>query len=181
LSGGARVAMAVGLSNFRVAGVIASSAGYPDSNLRQTLPFVVFATTGTEDFNHLEMRLLDATLTSPHLLAVFEGGHAWPPSVLAMQAVEWMEVQALRSGLVPRSNAAIDRLLQKRIAEADTLGTAPTVEQYLALRAIATDFDRLADVTAIRLRAEDLFRNGKVRDGFKRAAEEDDLGTGGQE
>src|SRR5262245_35710523 len=59
MSGGARVAFSVALgSSGHVAGVFASSAGYPDGTVRKTLPFPVFATAGTEDFNHLEMRQL---------------------------------------------------------------------------------------------------------------------------
>jgi len=58
LSGGARVALQFALANKVIAGVIASSAGYPDSQPRKTLPFALFGTAGTEDFNYIEMRLL---------------------------------------------------------------------------------------------------------------------------
>ena len=47
LSGGARVAMEVALGTGRIAGVIASSAGYPDAVPRKTVPFAVFGTAGT--------------------------------------------------------------------------------------------------------------------------------------
>jgi poly(3-hydroxybutyrate) depolymerase len=68
MSGGARVAFSVAFGSppGRVAGVLASSAGFPDDKPRKTLPFPVFATAGTEDFNHLELRRLDRALTSPH-------------------------------------------------------------------------------------------------------------------
>jgi len=49
MSGGARVAMQVALTNNQIAGVIASSAGYPDSEPRKSVPFGIFATAGTED------------------------------------------------------------------------------------------------------------------------------------
>src|SRR5581483_6306591 len=75
MSGGARVALQVALGSKAVAGVIASSAGFPDSQPRQTVPFPLFATAGTEDFNYLEMRRLDRRLTSPHRLVIFSGGH----------------------------------------------------------------------------------------------------------
>ena len=44
------------------------------------------------------MRLLDRALTSPHRLAIFDGGHVWLSSELAIEAVEWMELQAMKSG-----------------------------------------------------------------------------------
>jgi len=41
------------------------------------------------------MRLLDRTLTTPHRVAIFEGGHTWLSSDLAVKALEWMEIQAM--------------------------------------------------------------------------------------
>src|SRR5262245_44345184 len=77
MSGGARVAMTVALGTNRIAGVIASSAGFPDSRPRKSVPFAIFGTAGTEDFNYLEMRQLDRALTSPHRVVIFEGGHTF--------------------------------------------------------------------------------------------------------
>ncbi len=85
LSGGARVAMKLAMDTGRFAGVIASSAGFPDSQPRKAVPFDVFGTAGTEDFNYLEMREIDRTLTSPHRVAIFDGGHTWLPAELASE------------------------------------------------------------------------------------------------
>ena len=97
-SGGARVAMEVALGPNDVAGVIASSAGFPR---RQTpaigASFAVFATAGTEDFNYLELRRLDAALASPHYLHVFDGGHTVAPAAVATEAIEWLEIAAMRA------------------------------------------------------------------------------------
>ena len=62
MSGGARVATGIALGNKNIAGV--------------------------EDFNYMEMRLLDRKLTSPHFLAVFQGGHTLPPDDVAVDALE---------------------------------------------------------------------------------------------
>ncbi|HUP40875.1 MAG TPA: hypothetical protein VM115_12200 [Vicinamibacterales bacterium] len=94
MSGGARIALGIALASKSIAGVVASSAGYPDSRVRRALPFPIFATAGTEDFNHLEMRRLVRELTTPHRLAIFNGGHVWLSSDLALEAVQWMELQA---------------------------------------------------------------------------------------
>src|SRR5207248_9970489 len=98
MSGGARVATQDALNNNNIAGVIASSAGYPDSKPRASVHFAVFATAGTEDFNYIEMRQLDRKLTSPHHLAIFNGGHTLPPDEIALEAIEWMELAAMKSG-----------------------------------------------------------------------------------
>jgi poly(3-hydroxybutyrate) depolymerase len=174
MSGGSRVALGVALGSpkDRVAGVIASSAGYPDGKIRKTLPFPIFASAGTEDFNHLEMRQLDRALTSPHRLAIFDGGHVWLSSELAIEAVEWMELQAMKSGLKPRDEGEIDQLFARRQAAADA--AKADKDRFLALQAIAEDFDRLKDVRAIAARAAELGRDKNVRAALKRDREEDD-------
>jgi pimeloyl-ACP methyl ester carboxylesterase len=172
MSGGARVAFSVALgSPEKVAGVIASSAGYPDDKPRKTLPFPVFATAGTEDFNHLELRRLDRALSSPHRLAVFEGGHVWLSSDLAVDAVEWMELQAMKTGLKPRDDAEIDRLFEKRMSAAG--GGRADKAAYLALRAIAEDFDGLEDVRAVAAQATALGREKTIRAALKQDEDED--------
>src|SRR5262245_10345375 len=130
MSGGARVALTLALAGNNIAGVIASSAGYPDSQPRGSVPFALFSTTGTEDFNYLEMRSLDRKLTSPHFLVVFQGGHTLPPDDVAFDAVEWMELQAMRSGRRSRDPALADRILGKRRARIAT-STSPAETVYL--------------------------------------------------
>ena len=171
MSGGARVAFLVALGSNAIAGVMASSAGYPDATPRKRLPFPVFATTGTEDFNHMEMRLLDRELTTPHRLVVFEGGHRWLSAELATEAVEWMEVQAMKSRLKPTSDDELDRILAKRTAAANAL--TDEKEAFLACQSIAADFDGLRDVSTVVARAAALGRNKTVRDALKKDRDED--------
>jgi predicted esterase len=102
-SGGARVALRVAESTGKIAGVIACSAGFPDGHARKSAPFPIYATAGTEDFNYLEMRELDRTLTTPHRLVVFEGTHDWLPANLGDDALAWLEFQTVNSGSRPRN------------------------------------------------------------------------------
>jgi poly(3-hydroxybutyrate) depolymerase len=166
MSGGARVATGIALGKNNIAGVIASSAGYPDSQPRASVPFAIFSTAGTEDFNYMEMRLLDRKLTSPHFLAVFQGGHTLPPDAVAFDALEWMEVQAMQSGRRSRDDALVTRIVEKRrtrLAAAD--GPAETV--YL-LTALVSDFKGLADVSAEAVRLEQLSRQAEVKKALQR-------------
>ena len=171
MSGGARVAFSVALSSFKIAGVFASSAGYPDGKSRTTLPFPVFATAGTDDFNHWEMRQLDHDLTSPHYLAIFPGPHVWLSSELAVTGVEWMEIQSMKSGIKPRDEMEIDRILAKRTAAANQ--NAQDKDTFLALQSIASDFKGLRDVSEVSARAAELGKSKAVRDALKKDAEED--------
>jgi predicted esterase len=171
MSGGARVALAVALNSPAVAGVIASSAGYPDSTPRKTVPFPIFATAGTEDFNHLELRELDRALTSPHRLAIFEGGHVWLSSALATEAVEWMEVQAMKTGLAPRNDARLEAILTSRLTAADR--RANRKDTFEDLQSIVADFEGLKDMSSVTARATELGRDAKVRDAIRRGRDED--------
>ena len=138
MSGGARVAMGMALgSNNLIAGVVASSAGFPDSNPRKSVPFVVFGTAGTEDFNWLEMRSLDQTLTTPHHVAFFEGGHVWLSSELAAEAVEWLDLQAMKSGRMPRDEERVKMICSGRQARATAIGDV--WRHFQALEALHRD------------------------------------------
>src|SRR5262245_29637453 len=171
MSGGARVALSIALQSPAIAGVIASSAGYPDSVPRKTVKFPVFATAGTEDFNHVEMRMLDRELTTPHRLAIFEGGHVWLSSELAVEAVGWMQIQAMKSGLIPRDQGLVDRLFTERSAKIDLAKTdAPT---YLAAQAMVDDFSGFKDVASFAARAKELEKDKSVRETLKKERDED--------
>jgi dienelactone hydrolase len=172
MSGGARVAMQVALGGNNIAGVIASSAGYPDSQPRSTVPFAVFGTTGVEDFNYIEMRQLDRKLTSPHYLAVFDGGHTLPPDAIAFEAIEWMELQAMQSGRRTKDEALLDRLLEKR-RRLIAASTSATDTLHL-LDALVSDFRGLRDVSAEANRAKDLSKQSDVKKALKRERADED-------
>ena len=172
MSGGARVAMGLALGSPQIiAGVVASSAGYPDSQPRQSLPFVIYGTAGTEDFNWLEMRSLDHALTTTHHLAVFNGGHVWLPSEVAVDAVEWLDVQAMKSGRLPRDPARLQAIFKSRLAKADALPGA--FEKAQALEALATDFKDLLDTAAPASRAAALSRSKPIKEARKKEQAEE--------
>jgi len=171
MSGGARVAMQVALATNQMAGVIASSAGYPDSEPRKSVPFAIFATAGTEDFNYLELRKLDRVLKSPHHLAIFEGGHGWLSSDLAVEAVEWMEIQAMKSGRRPKDDALLEKIFAKRVVQLGAESGDPAA--LLALEGLASDFEGLKDVSEYATRAEALRRQKPVLEALKKERSEE--------
>jgi hypothetical protein len=168
MSGGARVALMVAMSpdgiagrfGPKVAGVLASSAGFPPDDFRESVPFPIFGTAGTDDFNYQEMRELDRRVTSPHRVEVFDGGHTWPPVELAAEGVEWMEIQAIRSGIRQRDQALIDDIFARRLAAADRRSG---LEKLRDLEDMAADFDGLKDVARLRQQADALARQPDVR------------------
>jgi len=159
MSGGARVAMMVALHpeviagriHPEIAGVFASSAGFPQGEFRESVGFPIFGTAGTEDFNYREMSNLDRTIRSPHRVVVFEGGHTWLPVETATEAVEWMELQAMTSGIRPRDQTLIDDMFGRRLAQAE--GLKSSLATMRELQSIAQDFRPFKNVTGLNQRA----------------------------
>jgi len=172
MSGGARVAMQVALASNQMAGVIASSAGYPDSQPRRSAPFAIFATAGTEDFNYLELRQLDRALKSPHRLAIFEGGHTWLSSDLAVEAIEWMEIQSMRSGRRAKDDALLEKIFAKRIAQLGGNAGDPAA-LLAALDGLVSDFEGLKDVSEFATRATALRRQKPLVEALKKERSEE--------
>jgi dienelactone hydrolase len=172
MSGGARVAMQVALADNQIAGVIASSAGYPDAQPRKSVQFAIFATAGTEDFNYLELRKLDRALKSPHHLAIFEGGHGWLSSDLAVEAVEWMEIQAMKSGRRAKDDALLEKIFAKRAAQ---LGAeSGDLADLSASEGLVSDFEGLKkDVSEYATRAAALRRQKTVLEALKKERSEE--------
>ena len=169
MSGGARVAMMVALHpeliagrvRPEIAGVLASSAGFPSGEFRESVGFPVFGTVGTEDFNYREMTDLDQTLKSPHRVVVFEGGHTWLSSELATEAIEWMEIQAMSSGMRPPDQALVDDVFKRRTKRAD--GLANGVARMREWQSIARDFRGLRNVSELDQLASALSAQADVK------------------
>ena len=117
------------------------------------------------------MRRLDDALTSPHRLAIFQGGHTWLSSELATEAIEWMELRAMQDGRSPRDSRLIDALFAKRATLADA--AASPKDAFLSARAMVDDFTGLKDVSQYAARAAELDRSREVRSALKNARDED--------
>jgi len=162
-SGGARLAFLIALARpGSLAGVVVSGGGLPaGSAIRSTPGFSVFATAGNTDFNYQEMRLLDATLEkygAAHRLAIFDGGHEWPPAPLAREAIEWLEARAMKSGLRPRDEKLAAALYGRELARVERReASGETAAAFVLAESAAADFSGLVPVaqaaeTAARLR-----------------------------
>ncbi len=179
-SGGARVAIAVGLG-FRgaVAGVIAASGGLPtNAKLSTGVQFVIFGTAGTEDFNFPEMQQLKRKLDEigmTNRLAICAVGHDWPPPEICNDAVGWLEIQAMKAGSRARDEQLIDELLAVKTKTAhDYEGSQNIYGAYLEYEALVMEFKGLRDTKEFSAAAERLKNSKEVRTAIKseRAEEE---------
>lgn len=168
LSGGARVATQIAIGGL-AKGVIACSAGFPSSEegIPSTVPFVFFGTAGTEDFNYGELRRLDGELESrkaAHRIVIFKGGHEWASTALLTEAVEWFELQAMRTGTREKDAAFVQSQWAARRA---ALPAEAGIERWRGVKSLATDFKGLVDTAAVDKEAKDLAASREVKDAQK--------------
>ena len=166
LSGGARVACQIALGGL-AQGVIACSAGFPASETPRKVGFAFFGTAGQTDFNHRELRRVDRELQdrkAVHRVVIFDGGHEWLPPALAVDALAWLELHAMRTGLRPADPAWIEEQWASRTA---AVPAAPAVETWRALQAVVVDFKGLAATETLERRARELAGSREVRDTLK--------------
>ncbi len=167
-SGGARVAALLGFQRpGEVAGVIGVGGGLPHSRQPdQPLPFAFFGLAGIADFNYAELRALEARLAgfaaggAAHALESFEGGHEWAPPERLGDAVEWLEVLAMRRGALERGADFLATRRETHRQRIDALAAAGDPLAALARGELAiAELDGLADVGPLaaevaRLRAD---------------------------
>jgi dienelactone hydrolase len=177
-SGGARVASSIAYRlNGKVAGVIACGAGFPPNLLPpKSIPFVLFGIAGTDDFNFPELYRLHTDLDSlaiANRLETFDGGHAWASSALCLEAIEWMEIQAMRSGRREKDEALIADIFNKQAERARNLEVAKkSYEAYVAFDAIAKDFKGLKEIAEYEKKAAQLKETKEVKDQIRQLGEE---------
>ncbi len=177
-SGGARVAtmMAQGLSG-RVTGVIACGAGFPlgpGQGPSKETPFIFFATVGIRDFNFRELRELGTTLAQlgvTHRLVVFDGPHQWAPKDLASEALEWMEIQTMKSGRRQKDNALIEAIYTRQSEEARRVKESGDLAgAFHRDEALAADFRGLRAVSDVETQLGIMKDSKELKQALKREA-----------
>lgn len=179
LSGGARVACMVAEAlKGGIVGVIACGAGFPPgAGPSKNTPFIFFGTAGSEDFNLIELKELDKTLDSlsiTHRVVIFEGGHAWAPKELCAEAIEWMELQAMRAGRKEKDDKLIAELWAKGLKQARESEEAKKVyDAYVRYQALADGFKGLREVAEFENKANQLKSSKEVKAYLKQEKEEE--------
>lgn len=157
-----------------VAGVIASGGRvHPDVSSRP-MSAAFFGAAGLQDFNFLQMKLLDRLLAGRGVgarrLEFFQGPHGWLPPSLAEEGMGWLEVVAMAQKRRPVDVAFVaDRLAaDKRTAESlESAGRL--LDAARRYEAIARTYGGLQDVTFASERAAAL----RARREVSRAVEDE--------
>ena len=133
-----------------IAGIIGAGAGFPfGSPPKKDNPFAFFGTVGDRDFNYYEMNDLDAAMGAlglPHRIEHFSGPHDWPPADLAMKAVAWMELQAMKTGKREKSPALVEAEWNRDREQAKAQAAVHPADALHTWKAMAADYVGLRDV-----------------------------------
>ena len=88
------------------------------------------------------------------------------------EAVDWLELQAMRSGLLPRDEAVLDRVFSAR--QARLAAASSRLEESRELASLVADFQGLRDVTAFAARAQQLPHDKAVKQAAKQERAEEE-------
>jgi predicted esterase len=151
------------------AGLIGFGAGLPTPfTLPDSLSFAFFGAAGRADFNYEEMVALDAALASRgavHRFVSFDGPHGWGGVDTCSAALDWMELQAMRSGRREVEPSLVEELYSARLSAAGDREVAGDIYGAFRLyRDIAEDFTGLRDVEEATDKVAVLERTAEVRE-----------------
>ncbi|HEY4207263.1 MAG TPA: hypothetical protein VGM31_10640 [Puia sp.] len=121
-SGGAKVASYVALQHPGIAGVIAGGAGLPDGTPAGNFNFSFTAIGGEGDMNLTDLVAINAEFDktrTTHRIIIFDGKHEWAPEQTMNIAFMGLQLDAMRTGAVPRDNAFIARCVARNKARLD--------------------------------------------------------------
>jgi len=178
MSGGARVATSIAIAcKSCVAGVIANAAGFPTGTApTRAMKFAYFAAVGNADFNYAEFvelrRTLDAVGARYHI-RVFEGQHGWAPAEVWLEALEWMDLQAMIAGSLAHDESRIAASLRDTLARAQAFEEKKDVlAAYREYDSAVRDFGGLADLSVPKARLRELQKSKQLKSAEKREASE---------
>jgi len=177
-SGGARVAgaMATSCVQCQIAGVIAHGAGYPSGKPTGVDKLLYFFAVGNRDFNWPEVmniRYEREEQGLPYRAHIFDGPHQWAPADVMEDAITWLMLKSMQSGDQPRDQAFVDRLFQRRQAEASEAQAAnDALRQLGALRSLASDFSSFKDVSEFSRKLTELKQSGSFKTALKSEREQ---------
>jgi predicted esterase len=133
-----------------IAGVIAvgGALGFetdgPETVFAGDSAFAYFGAAGTRDFNYEEVLVMAdrfGTMHVPFRVAVFDGPHSWPPADICGEAMEWLELRAMRGRLRATDPAWVQVRLERELAKATKLEVLGHSDEALRLyEGVARDY-----------------------------------------
>jgi predicted esterase len=165
-SGGAKVASSTAIYKGGIKGVIACAGGMPQTGQELSRKFDFAGVVGLNDFNYHEMKTLDKALSDNGFACqffTFDGTHEWPSSDVLSQAVEWLELMAMKKKEIPLN----DNLVRNYLASySDSINrcvvSGLNYQAYLLYKIFLKDLDGLYDISDFQKSYEALLKNPEI-------------------
>ena len=136
-SGGARIACGIAQSFVGINGVIACSGGFQFQNTAPGFNFI--GITATKDMNYLEMKKLNDNLekiNAPCQFFVGDGKHEWPSEAIINEALNMLELYAMKNKLTPVKTDFINAILFNNIKYAENLKQNNSIDSLMKAHSI---------------------------------------------
>jgi predicted esterase len=148
-----------------VGGALGFELGGPETAFAGDSAFAFFGAAGARDFNYEEMLSMSerfGTTRVPFRFNDFEGPHSWPPDTICSEAVDWLELRAMRGGLRAVDSAwVLDRMKSELARAADLERHGQWAKALRLYQAIGRDYapwpkalNATAQADALRNRTE---------------------------
>lgn len=147
-SGGAKVAIQTAFS-FNLNAVITCSGGLSAENAKNNIPFAVYSLVGENDFNYVEIRLLDKSIQetkTDYASQYFEGIHEWAPFNEVEKAYLWSEMQSYNNTNKQPEKILLDNAF-KTLTFTDELNEN---NKYNALLMIKNTFEKFMNIDSYK-------------------------------
>jgi hypothetical protein len=155
-SGGSRVASSVAIFDGSVNCVIGMGAGFPflSAPIRNHFDYIGFV--GNQDFNMNELVALDSAMansTIRHQLIIFNGKHEWAPADVAEDAFVYLEVNAMKDGLIAKNDTLFKNFIAKNEREIKNASQSKNIyAEFILCKKFLNYLDGLADVSSYKKR-----------------------------
>ena len=164
-SGGARFASRVAVLSDQIQGVIACGAGISSNQVlfHSGIKFSYAAIVGDEDMNLLEMYGIRDYITKfkvSNELFVYVMNHRWPSQEQILEAFDWLQLEAIKKGLVKKDDEEIKNIYIESYKKARNLESKVQLisaeEEY---QRIIKNFNFYYQLDSIREKQKDLRKN----------------------
>ena len=150
-----------------VGGALGFELGGPETVFAGDSTFAYFGAAGTRDFNYEEVFAMAdrfGTMHVPFRVAAFDGPHSWPPPDICSQAIEWLELRAMRARQRSTDSAWVRVRLQTDLARAAELEQLGQSDEALRLyEAVTRDYPASPETSTAAERARILRNTPAVR------------------
>jgi len=123
-SGGARIALSIGVLNYGLDAVIACGAGVPVQDTAEIHDLSFIGLVGDADMNYPELFNLNRALRSQHVdntLLVFNGIHEWPPDSIMYDAFVWLQLNYYNHHGLKPSDSFLKNKINRDVARCNRL------------------------------------------------------------